>query len=93
MFAGSVMKKALIVSVLTYLSACSSTPKINIIDSMGMTMELAEPSLYILSVGIDKYKDPSVTLRYAAKDVTDIEKNCSHSRQPCTSPRTYTTIS
>jgi WD40 repeat protein len=34
------MKKALLVSVMMCLSACSATPKINIIDSMGMTMEL-----------------------------------------------------
>jgi hypothetical protein len=34
----------------------------------------AEPHLYILSVGIDKYKDSTVTLKYATKDATDIEQ-------------------
>jgi len=33
-----------------------------------------DPHLYILSIGIDKYKDSSVTLKYAAKDATDIEQ-------------------
>lgn len=32
-----------------------------------------EPRLYILSVGIDQYKDPSVGLLYAAKDAKDLE--------------------
>ena len=30
-----------------------------------------EPHLYILSVGIDKYRDASINLRYAAKDAKD----------------------
>jgi WD40 repeat protein len=33
-----------------------------------------DPHLYILSIGIDTYKDSSVTLKYAAKDATDIEQ-------------------
>lgn len=33
-----------------------------------------EPHLYILSVGIDRYLDSSVSLKYAAKDATDIEQ-------------------
>jgi len=33
-----------------------------------------EPHLYILSVGIDRYNDSTVTLKYAAKDATDIEQ-------------------
>ncbi len=32
-----------------------------------------EPHLYILSIGIDKYKDRSVNLKYAKKDAGDIE--------------------
>lgn len=30
-----------------------------------------EPHLYVLGIGIDKYRDPSVTLQYAAKDAND----------------------
>jgi hypothetical protein len=33
-----------------------------------------EPHLYILSNGIDRYKDSGVNLKYAAKDATDIER-------------------
>jgi hypothetical protein len=33
-----------------------------------------EPHLYILSVGIDKYKDKSINLKYAVKDAADIEQ-------------------
>jgi WD40 repeat protein len=33
-----------------------------------------DPHLYILSVGIDKYRDNTVNLKYAAKDATDIEQ-------------------
>ena len=33
-----------------------------------------EPRLYILSIGIDEYKDQSVNLRYAYKDAKDIEE-------------------
>ncbi len=32
-----------------------------------------EPHLYVLSVGIDRYKDPGVNLKYAVKDARDIE--------------------
>ncbi len=32
-----------------------------------------EPHLYILSIGIDRYKEPSVSLKYAVKDAKDIE--------------------
>ena len=32
---------------------------------------LEEPHLYILSVGIDKYSDASINLKYAAKDASD----------------------
>ncbi|MCE1225567.1 MAG: caspase family protein [Geobacteraceae bacterium] len=31
----------------------------------------AEPHLYILAVGIDRYRDPSINLKYAAKDASD----------------------
>jgi WD40 repeat protein len=33
-----------------------------------------DPHLYILSIGIDRYKDSKVNLKYAAKDATDIEQ-------------------
>ncbi len=33
-----------------------------------------EPHLYILSVGIDRYKDSSVNLKYAVKDAKDIQE-------------------
>ena len=33
-----------------------------------------EPHLYILSIGIDQYKDKSINLKYAAKDATDFTK-------------------
>jgi len=33
-----------------------------------------DPHLYILSIGIDKYKDSSITLKYAVKDASDIEQ-------------------
>lgn len=31
----------------------------------------AEPHLYILAIGIDRYRDPSINLKYAAKDAND----------------------
>jgi WD40 repeat protein len=33
-----------------------------------------DPHLYILSIGIDKYRDSSVDLKYATKDASDIEQ-------------------
>jgi uncharacterized caspase-like protein len=33
-----------------------------------------EPHLYVLSIGIDKYRDGSVNLNYAMKDASDIEE-------------------
>jgi WD40 repeat protein len=35
------------------------------------TVKQAEPHLYILSVGIDRYRDASINLKYAAKDAAD----------------------
>ena len=35
------------------------------------TVKQAEPHLYILSVGIDKYRDASINLKFAAKDAAD----------------------
>ena len=37
------------------------------------TLKPEDPHLYILSIGINHYKDSSVNLKYAAKDATDIE--------------------
>ena len=34
----------------------------------------ADPHLYILSIGIDQYKDSSVNLKYAVKDAKDLEE-------------------
>ncbi len=41
------------------------------------TVKQNEPHLYILSVGIDKYRDPSINLKYAAKDATDFSARLS----------------
>ncbi len=41
------------------------------------TVKQAEPHLYILSVGIDKYRDASINLKYAAKDATDFSDRLS----------------
>ena len=38
------------------------------------TIKPKEPHLYILSIGIDQYKDKSVNLKYALKDAQDIKK-------------------
>lgn len=37
------------------------------------TAPLEEPHLYIVAIGIDKYKDNSVNLKYTVKDARDIE--------------------
>lgn len=39
--------------------------------SFDATRKADEPHLYILSVGIDKYRDTGITLKYAAKDARD----------------------
>jgi len=31
----------------------------------------AEPHLYVLAIGVDRYSDPSINLKYAAKDASD----------------------
>ena len=38
------------------------------------TIKPEEPRLYILSIGIDQYKDKSVNLKYALKDAKDIKE-------------------
>jgi len=38
------------------------------------TIKAEEPHLYILSIGIDQYKDKSVNLKYALKDAKDIKE-------------------
>ncbi|MCG2710445.1 MAG: caspase family protein, partial [Thermodesulfovibrionales bacterium] len=38
------------------------------------TIKPEEPHLYILSIGIDQYKDKSVNLKYALKDAKDIKE-------------------
>jgi uncharacterized caspase-like protein len=38
------------------------------------TKKPEDPHLYILSIGIDKYRDNTVNLKYAAKDAADIEQ-------------------
>jgi len=37
-------------------------------------IKLEDPHLYILSVGIDQYKDTNVNLKYAVKDAKDLEE-------------------
>lgn len=41
------------------------------------TVKQDEPHLYIFSVGIDKYRDASINLKYAAKDASDFSKQLS----------------
>ena len=41
------------------------------------TVKQDEPHLYILSVGIDKYRDASINLKYAAKDAADFSNRLS----------------
>jgi WD40 repeat protein len=41
------------------------------------TIKPEDPHLYILSIGIDRYMDSRVNLKYAAKDATDIEQKLS----------------
>ncbi|MCK9196864.1 MAG: caspase family protein [Syntrophales bacterium] len=41
------------------------------------TVRQDEPHLYILSVGIDKYRDASINLKYAAKDAKDFSARLS----------------
>ena len=38
------------------------------------TVKQEEPHLYILSIGIDQYKDNTINLKYAVKDSKDIEE-------------------
>lgn len=38
------------------------------------TIKQEEPHLYILSIGIDQYKDNTINLKYAVKDAKDIEE-------------------
>ncbi|HQP25667.1 MAG TPA: PDZ domain-containing protein, partial [Smithellaceae bacterium] len=41
--------------------------------AFGSALPPREPHLYILTVGIDKYKDQSINLKYARKDAEDIK--------------------
>ena len=38
------------------------------------TLKPEETHLYILSIGIDQYKDNTINLKYAVKDSKDIKK-------------------
>jgi WD40 repeat protein len=40
--------------------------------SFNAKVQPEEPHLYVLSIGIDKYKDPGINLRYAVKDAKDM---------------------
>lgn len=42
--------------------------------SFNSSAKSEDPQLYILSIGIDQYKDTNVNLKYAVKDAKDIEK-------------------
>jgi WD40 repeat protein len=42
--------------------------------SFNSKLKPEEPHLYILSIGIDQYKDSNVNLKYAVKDARDIEE-------------------
>ncbi|MBN2687711.1 MAG: caspase family protein [Deltaproteobacteria bacterium] len=41
------------------------------------TVTSGDPHLYVLSIGIDRYRDGSVNLKYAAKDAKDLEDKIS----------------
>lgn len=38
------------------------------------SIQQQDPNLYILSIGIDRYKDSTANLKYAVKDATDLEE-------------------
>ena len=57
------------------------------------TRKTEEPHLYILSVGIDRYLDPSVNLKYAAKDSTDFLDRLPHKALSIYKPGNIHTIS
>ena len=49
-----------------------------------------EPHLYILSIGIDQYKDNTVNLKYAVKDSKDIEEKFLNRHQRSINHKTFT---
>jgi Caspase domain/WD domain, G-beta repeat len=61
------------VSVTAFNSGNSVQSSIKTIK-FNSTVQYEDPHLYILSIGIDKYKDNEAGLKYAAKDATDIEE-------------------
>jgi WD40 repeat protein len=38
------------------------------------TIKVTDPHLYILSIGVDRYQDQNITLKYAAKDAMNLEE-------------------
>ena len=60
------------ISLIAQNEFASSVPAIVSLKWTGSKMEdLFKPKLYILAVGVSKYKDRNLTLQYAAKDATD----------------------
>jgi WD40 repeat protein len=61
------------VSVTAFNSSNTAQSQMKTI-SFQSTLPAQAPHLYILSIGIDKYEDQSINLKYARKDASDIEK-------------------
>jgi len=59
------------ITAFNYNNTVQSYMKTNTFNS---TVKPEEPHLYILSIGIDQYKDNAVNLKYAVKDAKDIEE-------------------
>ena len=48
------------------------TPSVAPVAAAAASATVPKPKLYVLAVGISRYKDPNLQLRYAAKDATDV---------------------
>jgi len=60
-------------------------------STLTRTSRQEEPHLYILSIGIDQYKDSGVDLKYAVKDSRDIEQRLMKQAATIYKPRTSIT--
>lgn len=56
---------------LTAFNASNTVQSVMGAASFISTIKQEEPSLYVLAVGIDRYRDASINLKYAAKDAND----------------------
>lgn len=64
-------QNAVSVAAFNRSNSVQSAMKSLVFDS---SVKPAEPQLYILAVGINRYREPDISLRYAAKDATDVER-------------------